>query len=412
MKTGDGSETRHITVAMARINLVIFFAAIFSGALFLTLHQVYPKQQTVTDVQNGLQRTVYLYPSDTLEHIGFAEEFVEGKRYIPHPLWHLLVVGCARFSGMPLRLSAAVVSSIFLLFWAVLLFWASKQLLTPNMKKYSDLRWTLLLMTVVLVSMVVGPLNFPWLNKFIYIGVGSPNIWHNVTLWTVKPFALAAMLFSVWYLQKHQAKDAAVALGAATLSMFAKPSFIIVFLPALLVYVMLKRNFDRRSSLILGLMTLFTLVILGVQFIKTYGRGAGISVDFLGVWSLSSSNILLSIFLALAFPILLVAMVPEVRRDSFIQLAWLQVFLGISLFAFFVENGDRYAHGNFSWSYNIAMSMLYFFSIVAFVRMFATIGYVRRTILSFLLAVQVGVGSYYLAEIMQGANPLFVNIVL
>jgi len=391
----------------------LFFGAVFVAMFYLNYHQSFPEKVTVFHPDTGKMDVLARYLSDTPEHIGFAKKFFEHETYLPHPLWHLLVKGLSELSGLSLSCAAVIVSSVLLLLWSLLLYWTAGTLLKEVLKPLSPLWKQVVLLVTVYIIFVVGPLWLPGYSRYIFLGVGSPNIWHNVTLWTVKPLALLAMIFSVRYLEENRHSYLYPALASTLLSIFAKPSFVIVFLPALLLLGFSKHYFGRRGAVSFFLLLFgFSFLILAYQFFNTFGTGSGISIDLFGVWSVSSQNIPVSIFLALAFPLFLFLAVPAVRKDNFILLSWYQVLIGIALFATLAENGPRYAHGNFGWSYQIAMTMLYVFSIIGFFRVFGSIPAFRRIFLLLLLLCQVGIGQYYLFEVMRGLNPLFINITL
>ncbi len=383
---------------------IIFFFMILLIGLYLNYHQVFATRIDPTTVKN--------FASDTIPHIEHTKEYFNGQRYIPHPLWHILVKGTSYALHISMEYAAIIVSSLLLLFWSLLVYFTAHSLLS-NMKIQSSLGHELILMLITLSIFTVGPLVYPPYSHLIYKGVGSPNIWHNVTLWTVKPFALLTILFTIWGRQQQKRAYYFLALIFAALSIFAKPSFILVFLPSIILLT-IDRHYTAKQHIyfILSLIVI-SVAILSYQYSHTYGHASGgtIIVDLLGVWSSNgSTNILLSIFLALAFPLLFYILYPVSSKNDFLLLSWIQVLFGIVLYAVFAEKGAHYSHGNFGWSYRIALSMLYLFSIIEFSKVFFILTKWKRFLLLFILLIQVFIGIYYLIRILQGQNPIYIGI--
>jgi len=173
---------------------------------------------------------------------------------------------------------------------------------------------------------------------------------------------------------------------------------------------MLYRGCFRRSDLVFFLtLSVAAVSVLLWQFLNEFGGGEGIMLDPLGVWSRQSPNIPVSILLALAFPLAHFRLAPDTSRNDFLVLSWLMTFAGILLFALFAERGSHYSHGNFGWSYQIALSLLYLFSIVDFVGKFRRIVRWKRIFLGTLLALQIFFGLYYLWKVLQGQNPIYIG---
>lgn len=260
---------------------------------------------------------------------------------------------------------------------------------------------------------MIGPLCIPWYNKIIYLGQGSPNIWHNVTLWTVKPFALLSMIFIIQAIQTKKNLYYIFTALALIASLFAKPSFAIMFLPALAIFSLIKKVKDKQFIVFYLILVTTSIGILLYQFTHTFNsEESKIIFDYLGVWSQSSQNISFSIMLALAFPLLFLFLESKIIYDDYILLSWLQIFIGIAFYAFFAQTGRYYSHGNFGWSYVLAMSLLYLFSIVKFFEVYKQIHRFKRYLLLFLLIIQVLIGIYYFAKILQGQNPIWIAIFL
>lgn len=367
---------------------LLFFLTLFFALTFLVYNQAISLEE---------------YASDTQPHIIFLYKYFYGVEpySIPHPLWHTAVYLFSHL-GLSMELSAAVVSALLEVMWAFGVYYISAQIL--HVKKIY-----LLLITSIII--IIGPLCIPWYNKVIIYGQGSPNLFHNVTLLAVKPFAL----FSIWYyfeaIKNEKARYYIYSLIWALLSILAKPIFIIIFMPAVSLFVLFRHRSKKAFIYATALIALSGAILL-YQYIYTFGSHgeSHIIVDLFGVWSLSSRNIAISIGLALAFPLLLVLFRRDVLEDDYLLFSWIMVAQGIVLYSLFAQTGKYYSHGNFGWSYMIALSFIYLFSIVKFFEIHKHIALFKRILLYLLLSIQTMIGIYYFIKVLQGLNPMYISL--
>jgi hypothetical protein len=84
------------------------------------------------------------------------------------------------------------------------------------------------------------------------------------------------------------------------------------------------------------------------------------------------------------------------------MLSWLIVFFSFILFACFAEGGDRYYFGNFSWSWNIALSLIYAFTLIEYAKCFDAMRPTVRYMLLAVIVYQLYVGCYYFLGMFAG----------
>jgi hypothetical protein len=246
-------------------------------------------------------------------------------------------------------------------------------------------------------------------NPHIYIGQGSPSVWHNVTLATVQPLSLLSVFFTVKYFNTEKSNFFILAILVTIISIFAKPSYILVFLPAITIFVLMERYFDKRQLLFAFTAIFFSVAVLGYQFLNTYSGEGNDSVifDFLGVWSLYSPNIAVSILLALGLPFLITAFnYQSAKKNDYIKFSWLLVLFSMILFACFAESGRHYSDGNFGWSWNISLSLIYIFTIIEYFKQYYMMPPVTRYSLLAVVLYQLYVGWYFLIGMFNGVNYL------
>ncbi len=372
----------------SQVVLVLFYVSVFLMVFFLTSHQLSGNH----------------YQSDLRSHIFFVEKIFNGEVYIPHPLWHLSV-HYMKYITLSEKCAASLVSTGFVVLWVYIV----QNVYTFLAGKERNTIYTFLFLSIIFV---IGPAYIPSFSKYIITGTGSPNIWHNITLFAVKPFALLALFFTVLGLEKQKFSCYAVGFVSLLVSIFAKPSFVIAFLPALALFILVKKIYSKENLVYFMILSLMSVGVLGYQFTHTYGgEGNGaIIIDVLGVWSRYTPNVLVSIILALMFPLVyFVTNIKHVLRNNYIILTWFITFISIVYAAVFAESGPRYNHGNFFWSYMISLSLLYVFTIADYFKYYGSINRVVKIGLNLILVWQVLVGLYCFVRVMQGydASGLF-----
>jgi len=346
------------------------------------------------------------YESDTVEHIAILKQYFKGERYLPHPLWHYGTYALSIALQIDVENAAVIFSAILLVLWTVIVFsFVRNQLKVETINKVYKNTY---LIFVVLIIIFIGPLPNPN-NYMIYPGTGSPNIWHNVTIWMVKPFAFLTIVSVLIAIKSNRNRYYVITYILGIVSLFAKPSFIIMFLPTLLIVALINKYSSKNFWLFFSALGTTSFIILLYQFFNTFSESE-VVFNYLGVWSLNSSNIAMSILLGLAFPLIFIIWNQKLLEDPLFQIIWIQVVIGIVFYALLAQTGKQYTHANFSWSYMIAMSMLYTFSIVKFIKIYQQIPFFKRGMLTLLLFVQVIIGMYYFIKIIQGQHPIFISI--
>jgi hypothetical protein len=160
----------------------------------------------------------------------------------------------------------------------------------------------------------------------------------------------------------------------------AKPAFALILLPVLIFIIIATslppqwRFFsedyfavDGRARKILLTFSLLSIVLVAIQGLYIFAvrrPETHIVLAPFAVWSRTSPFIPLSILLAVAFPaaVTLLDWSKRIRLEG-LALAW--AFFGVSIFirSVFAETGDAMMHGNFAWPYQIALSVLFAFSV-------------------------------------------------
>ena len=341
--------------------------------------------------------------ADTTQHIAFLDQYFKGLVYIPHPIWHTGVYYLSRLLEVDFGTGAALFTAFLITLYAIIIYKVAQDI---DENPGNEAKWYLMTM----IALTIGPFFIMGLNPHIYMGPGSPSVWHNVTLLTLQPLALLSVFFTVKFFKSDSLKYFVLAILVTIISIFAKPNFIIVFLPSLVVYMLLKKYFDKRQLLFVLAAILLSVASLVYQFMNQYesnssSTGGSVIFDFLGVWSLYTPSVTVSILMALGLPLLITLFnFKSVKKNEYIQFSWLLVLFSTILFACFAEGGKRFAEGNFSWSWHISLSLIYIFAIVEYFKQYFTMSSIVRYPLLAMILYQVYVGWYFLIGMFNGIS--------
>ena len=224
-----------------------------------------------------------------------------------------------------------------------------------------------------------GRFLFGWGHR--YMGVYTPNVWHNSTYIAVKPFAIFtfyafSLLIDKIKLEKDRFLDYlffSVCLMVVTLT---KPSYTIVFGIAAglisLINFIRKDKFKKLIALFVSVIP--TLIVLVYQYIDVFNHtrdtvDGGIGIGFCSVWSQKIQNIPVAIIMACFFPFIsLILNFKRYKNDTSFILSWLQYLFGLLMFLFLYEKGFRMQDANFSWGYCHGLFFVFFNSTVMLIK--------------------------------------------
>lgn len=328
-----------------------YFATVVQAAVYICLAVM---------LYSLFRREAYgLLPSDLPDHLSILVDWVNANQYIPHPVFHMSVYGLALLTGKNIADTTPIVLTVATLLTLLV----SQKLLSEK----SGPLLLLLAVSTIFATAVYLPVYSHSVEAF------SPNKWHNPTMLLLKPLALLAFYLFVRAQDPTGARQKIFfAAGAALLllSTATKPSFAIVFIPAVILHLLLCRRHEYRQLPATILFAAPAVLLLAYQYVRTYqSSGTGsyfhdkIIFTFFGVMQCCSANIIISNLLLLAFPLaLLIVARSRVARNPYLTLAWITTFVAFLQAAFLAEQ-QKFDQGAFGVGYVISLFILYFFSV-------------------------------------------------
>lgn len=304
----------------------------------------------------------------------------------PYLFWHLCVKGCIKVFRMPVEASASCTHGFFAGFNCLVTFFLLDR--TGERLTGRDVGVVAALMSGVLGF--VEPLYVPWFNPYQYEGQFSINPIFNPTHMAVKPFGLICFMLAVDLILVYQGKEKLYFLNARRnlwlyvafsvflfLSVFTKPTFLYMLLPAGAVYLLidlvlaLKRK-DGSAKKVWGFMwriacvSIPSLLYLMLEYAAFYFWGgtnedASVAIyPFLTAWHIYSPDVPRSLRLAMAFPIWMgITNLKYFFKSEEGRLSLLGYAVGTTEFCFVVETGNKLGHLNFAWPMMSGMLLLW-----------------------------------------------------
>ena len=219
---------------------------------------------------------------------------------------------------------------------------------------------------------------FPGL-RFYYMGVFSPNPFHNATYMAARPSSIICVFLFADLLQEYEKrvplKTTVVFCISLLLATMTKPSFTIVLCGAaglIMLYRLLKNRFATwKNTLLLGCAFLPTFADLLYQFggvfsgLDSKGQEAGIGFGLFQVWREYCDNYAVAIILMIFFPLVVVLFQHrKVLTNTLYRFGWQMYGMSLAMFIILYEKGFRAVDANFSWGYMIGAFFLVMSSVL------------------------------------------------
>lgn len=377
----------------------------FSVILFMVTYEL-----SLTLLETGTLRD-FIYHSQVAEGFHFSNlktEIENGNTYF---MWSALVALLYRHGNLPLEEACAMITALA----NVVTLYIVLDYIKRKAPKIDNTFWIYFGAGVLFI----GPLYFPWINTYYYLGTWSPNTWHNPTNIMVKPFAILSviLILNILDAKETKLKDHIFLAVILTLSAIAKPSFIQGIAPALALYVMIElvsiRKLFLRKYLLLASAFVPSACIMLFQIYLIFYSGntmsEGIGIEFLRTLNHYNINAWVAFLACTAFPlfVIITAIIIQkknVLKNSRIVLTICYLISGWVEMAFLYEKGAREGNSNFAWGYMLAVFVAFVLSIIEFLCIYnSNIKYIEtvKKIGVILFSSHLLLGIWYINRILQ-----------
>lgn len=306
------------------------------------------------------------FSNDFSQHTEWARALQNDPGSVPayvlaHSAWQILVV-LVHWMVSSFETSALLVTVASLVLTTCILYaW-----IRPTVERRGLPPWLNLGLAIALG--LVTPISLLFLadQKFYlgYIGMAS---YQNPTIILLRPFAILQFIYAVRCFRESSfsGRQVAMAAGISLLSAFIKPSFAICILPTIglaVLYQLRKKRAVQWPMVLFGFV-LPTVIMLGWQYVLTYYSNddhSRVLFSPFGVMNAYSDYLPEKFLLSLGFPLLVSTLYfKKALRDLQMVMAWTAFLFGAFFTYFLAESGKRFLDGNFAWSGEIAMIVLF-----------------------------------------------------
>ena len=309
---------------------------------------------------------------DNIAHINFARSILNPnyeEGYLPHmkayPLYHLTVklvslfcLGDYSVAGSCVLIAANIASVII-----------ARHILFGFLQEDSVVK-KYILDFVSIAYLIFEPVAGYLTDGRIYARQCGPNPWHNPTITFVRPIGLLTFIMFVCIIRCFRAdisykeyRHYLIGFSVSSiLTVLAKPSFMMVFMPAMGIYAFffwmkdIKGRFTNVMKLLLAVMPTAIIVFGQMIFFQIVNAGTAGQVKIaLGGFSGFSLQEMIKVCIA-TFPIPLLALVlygREILKNDAVNISYIALVIGV-IEMFMFTNGSS---GDFSWGYDLAVGM-------------------------------------------------------
>ena len=276
----------------------------------------------------------------------------------PHFLYFASVAAVLKLApGLPLRLAGIATTTFFVLATAIAIFFYLRR--TGHHTSDAAIVW------LTLALLMVGPVLLPAVTPDVFlIGFFVPNPYHNATIITARPFAVAllgcAAAAVAWggFRARPWAAAALVGLSAA-----AKPNYLLCLVPAVAIVAAVRAGLRHpvRWGMVASIVVPAGVLVLLMR--EAYGaRGMEVIVApfaALRYHTAIDSTLALKFVASVAFPLTVLLLWPRlIAAHGELVLAWLAMIIAVLQAYLLAEAGPRIDHVNLAAGASLAVFVL------------------------------------------------------
>jgi len=316
------------------------------------------------------QRIMTVTDNDFSSHILYAQDLLAHQPLpslnLSHPIWQFIISGFFWITRGRINLWIASILALTIsncLLSLIIYFW-----LGHTDGKYGDYARFFWSLSLPFVAPIIGLATID--NRFYFGYIGLAN-YHNPTILILRPVALLSFIVVIQIFKKPRNQFWLIAVSAflTILSALIKPNYIICLVPALfllMIYCKIKNIQIDWKLAIYGVIAP-ALIVLAIQIFIAYLSPAsgGYSILFLPfvVESAYSGYLPIKFLLSIIFPLAVsLLFIRRIISNKEFQLGWLSFMIAVFQLYLLAESGKRLLDGNFRWSAQITLFILFVIS--------------------------------------------------
>lgn len=267
----------------------------------------------------------------------------------------------------------------------------------------------------------VMPFFLKWAHGQRYIGYQSASIWHNSTYACMKLVGIWTFCYFLKLREKYReglsVKEWLVFAGLLILCNGVKPSFCMMFAPAMAIFLLVEwlgRKVPFKRVFMFGLAVVPSLCVILWQNMVLFGEdtGNGILIKPGYALAMRGDHPKVTFVLSIAFPLfVLFFTLKDLVKDKNYRFVWLMWLFGFLEVFLFTEAGNRAKDSNFFWGYSMA---IFFVNVIAMCKLLEKTkcqdGIFKYSLIRYgfscggavCLAYQVWCGIYFFGQLLTG----------
>jgi len=282
--------------------------------------------------------------------------------YLSHPILQLalICISWVTYGTINLRESLVILMTGSNILLAICIYFWFGDTKKPN-SDWIRIFWatTLTFVTPIMILAVVD-------ERFYFGYIGLAN-YHNPTIQLLRPFALVLFILALRVFSTSK-NSTWIIIFTALLSIFTaliKPNLAICLIPALIVlcifFLINKKEMDWKLCAF-GFILPAVITLLW-QYNINYAEVGNTNASIIFapfIESIFSENLFFKFLLSIFFPLLVLTVnYKSLIQDSALKLSWLTFLAGAAQVYLFAEGGSEFKAGNFRWSAQIGLLLLF-----------------------------------------------------
>lgn len=308
-----------------------------------------------------------------------------------HPLWQIVLGLFLKSSGLPKSDAVVLVQSIIFIFTGCILWFFVNETFSKNLFDENLWKKTAITIFIVLSLMVITPVFLLFLiDNTTYLGYININMFWNPTIVLLKPLALINFYLILKVITHEKVSNIIFLLLLLTtvLSVLAKPVYMIAIIPLIFIaFFIFKFKKKQIKYIILGVVIPGVLALIIPYYVYFYSASSTVGLMPFYVMSYYSNFLVPKFLLSILFPLFVYVLdFKNACKDIRLNMAWILFIIASCYSYLFVETNQNILAGNFVWTGQIANFILFVFSTMYCLEVYARKGFnnIKMIVVSFI----------------------------